>query len=386
MSRGHWRRYAKGRGPRSAAIGRRAFHRQDEDRPLFFYSGGAFVRASAATWWDGLLLRRYLTGVLRQPVLVNGRKAFAFEGARTNYMLHCNDHDNALWTASSVVVAPDEAGDPSGGSQADSLEYDAVSGALLTQINGAIPVSSNAFVSRFLKQKAAFVDDTIQIRVFDHVAGFSNRNIESSLLWQRQLEDFGDNGTPSGSPSMAHRNAIAEDRDLYVFGSQYEIGLFASSLIETLAAAATRAADDLTIANADIPTTFFDAQTWSFQWIPSMSSVEFAAAGDSQVLFSAKTGTGLLFMRYAGGAGGRMRLTCIGGNTDSGELVWSAGDVLTITVNFTSGDMDLVGFTSGGGLKTGAGGGWTNTADIQVGNNASLTAAEYGLLTEPYPA
>lgn len=351
------------------------------DAPLISFGGGTFSRASVATWWDGVLLRRYATDVLRQVGTINGRRAFALEGARTNYVLHSNDHDNAAWAVSSATVSANEPGDPSGGAQADAVAYDASVGGQLSQTAIAVPVSVNAIASRFLKQKAAFADDTIQLSEIDHVGGISNNSFESTLAWQRQIANFGNTGTPdTGGYSLRHRNGIAEARSLHVFGSQLEVGAFATSLIETGAAAATRAADSLMVAGAGN----LMAGDFVFWCQPRFSAAEQSASGVEAVLLSPLPGSYIRMNR----SGGIVRYQARDGSDllSTALLNHSRDDIIRVEWRGSTSTLSVFNETTA--LSVSASNlacAFPASGDLHIGRRSDNVDYFHGRITELYP-
>lgn len=354
------------------------------EAPLFRYDSllATFVRASVATWDfatpGGRVLVRTPTGVLRQPVSINGRRAFGFEGVRENFIEDSNDHDAASWAfTGSASISANEAGDPSGGSQADAIVHTAATGDGVQHTPVGVPVSSNAFLSRFLKQKAAFTDDTIQLRFQDHLGATNNQSIESSLVWQRQLFDAGDTDTPDGgSMRFRHRNAFAEARDLHVFGSQLEIGFFGSSLIETASAAAIREADDLIMATTPVA---FREGAWFVDLEMGHSSTEWVAANNIGYLYRV---TAANYLRFQGD--GKLRYEVDDILVTTPALAWSRGQRVRITIDHVAGTVTRTGFTTGDGTSTVATPGVWPDSTVHVGALTAVLSC-FALMTEPYP-
>jgi hypothetical protein len=184
--------------------------------------------------------------------------------------------------------------------------------------------------------------------------------------------------TGANTTDLRATNTAATARFGSFWGAQYELGAFASSHIETAGANGTRSDDDLEV---DVTGNPILTEGFIIHIRPSFSSAEHTLHAVAQRFLSLQN---LHFLRFTATAvvqlGGAL------GNVGASGLTWSAGQDLTITVDFSAAEMTLSGFTTGDGVTDiTAAGDWAGNTTMQVGNIAALTQPFFGLITEPYP-
>lgn len=354
--------------------------------PLFRYADGTFVRASPATWWNGLLLTRYLDNELRQPVLINGRKAFAFEGERTNLATDSSELDTV---ANGTRTANSGTGPGGVVSVADLIEATAASSSRLRRLvtEATIPDNVSAAVSVFCQRvgswESPFPSVQFRNKAGTYTAGpaFSDRG-----GWQR-LSRVLDTSAGAVNPSVGiFQAATSADWDALAWGVQLEANVeFASSLIETAGAADTREPDDLVV--TDGWTTLFAQTKFQFWFSPRWEGLQlFAGPGFTGLM--ARAGGEYIFIQANAAGALRTRLRDASANqATTSYIAMAKDDVFRVEVTPSIGKIELFNETqslsasaTNGAISMGAG-------NAAIGNlTVPGTSDLYGLMTEPYAA
>lgn len=200
---------------------------------------------------------------------VTGLNAFEAEPAATNLVTYSSDFSNAIWTKDEVTLSASQTG-PDGAASATKIIPSVVSSSG-HRIRCAITPSSGA-ISFFVKASGY---SWIKIRSFTNYANFNvstgvkgqTNALSSSIVhvgdgWYRCSMAF------TAASSLVHYLYVASSDNASVdsvafagdgtsgiiaYGAQIESGSRATSYIATAGATATRAADVLSTATANIP-------------------------------------------------------------------------------------------------------------------------------------
>lgn len=242
----------------------------------------AFTRASAATYFDAQgVLRIAASGVPRidhDPV-TGECKGLLTEEARTNLLTYSEQFDNAAWVKTRSSIVANAAVAPDGTMTADKLVED-TSVNLTHQIGQTTTITASAtyaftvFVKSVERAQCQLVlsvgSDSISADYDITAATATNRaNAGSGVIASSSITPVGNDwfrvsiigvvSAAGGSGSALFRlrsggtNSYTGDgtSGLYVWGAQLELGAFATSVIPTTSAAATRAADVASMSGAN---------------------------------------------------------------------------------------------------------------------------------------
>lgn len=350
--------------------------------PLLDFASGAFVRASEASYHNGSTssIAWAASGELRWEDRGDGAGAMALiEESRTNRQTYSEDLSQAQWTARSGTEASSATTTPDGDTDG---HYITASGTLLAQGQlGDTGVHTGAdYLSAFYKARVgSYATGWIG---FGAYPSSSYVRIAQPSEWTR-IEDIGDGvshanwtivGCDDGSASVLND-------EVDVWGVQLEDGgAFSTSYIRTSGATGTRAADDLTIASADVSSDFY-AGKWQCKIAPGWASSGAARTGYPFYLDASNRLT--LF----NSGGGELRMHIGGVNQGGVTCTWDKYTVLTVTVDFIAGELTVSGAVTGGGtvaLSGGAGQSWP-TADVEVGSDGASSGYFCGRISEPLP-
>lgn len=370
--------------PRAGAAGIMMARR----RPLVNFNGpdATFSRASVATWWDDLLLTRYATNVLRQSESINGIRAFALEGARTNSQAQSNNLATPPWSIGGVgtTVTTDALTAPDGTPlDAEQAEFVASGASRVVRDTEALTDNTLYAQSGFGREVGTawtLSAPGLQMLRKDGSAAVSVELFATGGAWNRisQVVDVLSGGT---TPQTRFRNNQTEARACGIWGAQIEEGAFATSLIETAGAAATRAGDDLLVTggNSVFATPF---QIWLR---PGLSSAQLQASGADMYLLSRLPGEYLRLESTGSNIRARVRDNT-GQLSTTGGTVVNDRDVLRIEWNPTGAVLTLVNETTATTAALGGNGALVMGAgNVQVGSRSDTSEPYFGLVTEPYP-
>ena len=201
------------------------------------------------------------------------------EAAATNLLLRSQEFDNAAWTKAGGTIAANAAVAPDGSTTADALiegtgtvgptVYQAVTVANATPYTGSCFVKRGAGSRNFSLRMEA---PTAKIAVFDFdavsvvsvTAGATATITALAGGWFRVsiTTTSTSAGTAYLQPQMISGTTYATYTgdgvsSFYLWGAQLEAGSFTSSDIPTTTAAATRAADQITVSSVAVPLTNF---------------------------------------------------------------------------------------------------------------------------------
>jgi hypothetical protein len=359
--------------------------------PLLKLGAGTFVRASSA-WWasaDAQTVRGpYGNNVVRGI----GGGFVVIEGAVTNLVSDdpvdiSNDTGDwadtgALTSEGQVATAPD------GTTTASRLTFTA---SAADRIHGqaSLPTGSTAQrLSVWARTESGTKD--FRIEMFDGVAVQSSSDLTATTTWQRFTATFTTAASPSGGPLFRIRNNTAGDAgSILVWGADWQQDVPDLHPAPVLAASGTKAVDDLTFADADVPAAIDNDGFW-FRWRPYHSDTEWAAYGVLGRLLDRTVPGNRLIAIAASAAQFQFRGTL--GTVSGPFLTWAARQPIAVVVDHATGIMRFHDVTSAGGdpnpaFGIAAGGGdWSDcTGELQVGNNAALTQPFWGEISDIYP-
>lgn len=311
--------------------------------PIVDLSLGTLTRPSPATHWDGALLTRYDPGMLRM-VMRNGVRGYVLEPQRTNECAVSNDLTNSIWGSTFDARAfgfPDPAGG-NGATRVTSLGGTDT----LTRV---IPFTPSTDYTLSLFMRSVSGDTTVRIYVRKLDGTFPTlADVTLTPQWQRFLmPSFNSLTGADASPGIRIQsfNGLAKVFD--VFGVQMELGLYATSLIETFGTTATRAADDL---RGFAPSTVMDSNWYSY-WRPDFTMAQRGAA-TPQVWLD----TGVNAARFQLDAGSptavpRMTYTGIADAPRLAAWSYALGDILKVTSHGAAGSLTIEGSTTFAGTN-----------------------------------
>ena len=224
-----------------------------------------FTRASSATFTNsaGLVASAATNAprfdydpVTRQP------KGLLIEEARTNLLTYSEQFDNAAWTKTNSTITANAIVSPDGTTTADKVEETATTGQHLVTQSVTVVTASSYSMSVYAKaaeRPIIRITDTSSLSSIN--ADLSLGTIVSSSLvtnpqiaavgngWYRITGSFTSSGTtavltayPLVGGTSSYLGVVGSG--FYIWGAQLEAGAFATSYIPTVAAQATRAAEN----------------------------------------------------------------------------------------------------------------------------------------------
>jgi hypothetical protein len=202
-------------------------------------------------------------------------RGYLSETQSTNLLTYSNDFNNAAWTKVDIVVTSNSTISPEGIQNSDLITEGSAGNANLYQISSAFTAGASVAYSGYYKRGNS---DWIRMTVTEGVGGVDGGrvwfNLATGSIGTNQLFGAGSGLTSSiiplpngwyrcsmvvvinGTTTTAQALTVSAQGDgnvsrvnnatRYQYGSQFEVGLFSSSYIPTLASTATRAADVLT--------------------------------------------------------------------------------------------------------------------------------------------
>jgi len=345
------------------------------------FADGTFTRPSVATFHVGLpsyfageLLTRYGVDVAR----FRPGGGIYMEGARTNAE---SNSAAIVGTANGSVVA-DNATAPDGSTvDADTFTAQAAgeSSSLVQEGSSAFADSVDVAASIFCKRSGAWEAPFPNAFGRNKASVVTNASAFADVSgWQRGSAVFdagvGISQVRAGYTQGATSGVwVAEG-----WGGQLEEGSFASSLIETAGAAATRAGDRLTMPEANIDPAFFTSP-WEMRVVMTQSRAEQIAHGQTATFV--QSGTGSLDL-VGVAANGDVDCYFGGGISKVSGATWEAGDIISVRVNPANGDLRVITPTQDLFDSTAAGGGWTPN-DFAIGTDHGGVGPHFGTVYPP---
>jgi len=202
-------------------------------------------------------------------VLRRTDRGVLIEGARTNLLTYSQEFDNASWskgaagTGVAPVVTANQALAPDGTMTADLVVFDRGAGntsadrSTLSKSN--IVTTASAAHTGTIFVKAATLSDVGKEIGFRHVGAGAYTIFTLTENWQRIGVTEVAGGTIRSMEILSRGTQTADNVvSAHFWGAQLEVGAFPSSYVKSEAAAATRAADNLSISDArSAPFTMF---------------------------------------------------------------------------------------------------------------------------------
>lgn len=266
--------------------------------------------------------------------------AILIESSRTNFV-DLSENPDTEWVAIATLTAS-VGGDPDGNGDADRWALSASTGGTdggLYRHNEPVPVTSGsqAVQSLYIKRFSG-TDYNLNLRLFGGGTFQTALTITDSFArYNQSITPAASVGALVGAGNYAGGSTFSQ-KSVDVWGMQVESGSFATSYIRTAGAAATRADENGTIVNADVPITFRNGK-WSVTVIPTWDSGDFPASVTYIYEFDANN-----YLAFAGGTTLRMRAN--GVNYQLALGAFSAGVEFVITVDFPGELMTVNGFGS----------------------------------------
>jgi hypothetical protein len=333
-----------------------------------------FTRASAATYYDGTEVTEYAADDAR--ILADG--SLYVEGARENAK---RDYAGQYNPIGGVFTADVGDGLISGDGDADELDGNGTNNPQIQTLAPDWPgyaPSSAASLSVWFRRTSGDTSD-VRLRLRDKTGAFVNLDLPPPSSWTRLVHSIADLG--AGSSSQFHSVLFAGTGRTIVgefWGYQLENGAFPSQLIQSSGSATTRAVDDASVASASVPAAM---RSGSFEIAITPRRASTAAADNAtETLLAYGAGTDNRIYFNASN-----QIVVRQGGADvvtTGALTWSADQAITLTFDASAGSVTVAGATTGNGTTTDTS--WTMPAgDVQVGNDAALSTAFFGALSEP---
>lgn len=218
-----------------------------------FGTDGTFTRASPATVWDGSALTRSASGELRRR-LRSGIREYLLEPSRTNLIYNCHDLSTTYWGHDGSINLTTAIAGPTGfGDVATSVDW-TLGGAIYnmyykgsTYLDPLIIDNTTYVISLWARSVSGPPEMRVSTTRRDGTFGSFDLSLSSS--WQRFTiqEDFLAGGTACTFGFKNYGASFSNAaRVIEIAGVQVEQGAYATSLIETAGATATRATDSLT--------------------------------------------------------------------------------------------------------------------------------------------
>ena len=307
------------------------------------------------------------------------------EGARTNNATQSEAiaDGSGNWAAdhASTTVTANATTAPDGGSDAERIQVP--SGAFANYINSGAPAAG--CWSAFL-QAGPTSDGTHN---FSRQDSNPTGTYAAGLLaaaWQRLVISATRQFSVllDGRDCAAGGGVAAGARDAYVWGAQLESGTFPSSPIRTFNASATRNADTGSFAPKSWDTRINNG-VWQVRVCPEWASTEPAA---SEFMYIAQCGAqGILYLFQNAGTM-QVRMDRLGASILSQAITFSAGQQLTITVDWPASSVTVAGATTGNGTfaLTGSPVDWGEdpvTDTLYLGRSSTNIRHFFGLISRP---
>lgn len=201
---------------------------------------------------------------------------------------------------------------------------------------------------------------------------------------QRLTATFTADGSPTGCSGRVINGSGGSAGAVLIWGIDAQEDAPNLLPAPVLAASATKAADDLSVANASVPADLLGVGCW-FKYKPYHNDTQWSAYNingrflnfDNNNYLAINNGTGTF------------SLESDNTNVGSSAKTWSARQELTIVVDFVADEVRFGGFTTGDEtLDISSAGDWTadvTTQDLQVGDRAALARSIWGEITDLYP-
>jgi hypothetical protein len=310
-----------------------------------------------ATLQTGLLKKRNPNGVYLATSLAGNPQyqntdstkpnavGFLSEPAATNVALRSREFDNAAWTATNIVVTPDNVTGPDGIKLANKLVSGAANGTLL-QVTGVSAISKKYTNSFWMRADAGtFTSSDVVIRVDDSVRlteqvhglydadtgleiTVANAN-QIGTTWRRCFAYASFTNDALLGFTVIGIKMITNGLTIYADMAQCEEcgdTKQPTSFIFTAAASATRNIDVLTVANTELGNVF----TVITMWQPNFDDANLI--NNYLSLLSTNADTGLVWLAILSSTG-RLRWHFFGTDLDSaGVKTWTPGDWIAVGV------------------------------------------------------
>jgi hypothetical protein len=230
-----------------------------------------FTRASTATYVDATgTIKTAAAGELRHNYnpITGEYKGWLIEESRTNLLTYSEDFSNAAWTKTGSSITSNATTAPDGETTADKLVE--ASGGTYHQLIHSSAVGSGANTFSFFVQSSGDsrsvnasiynpTDGTVAVIRFNPDTGL----VEDGTAYVDEYRDGWYRVWFSGTTTVANSSVYLTlyngsalysgdgSSGLYIWGAQLEVGASPSSYIPTTTAAATRAADVLSVSTSD---------------------------------------------------------------------------------------------------------------------------------------
>lgn len=342
-----------------------------------FTAEGTFSRTSAATRWDGTVLTRYATGVPR-VTYEDGLKGCIIEPERTNVIEWSNDLTQSHWlTSGSVTSRTYGVAGPSEALDATRIVWPAADGWVYNAVPSSQIADSTVFAFSFW---ARSISGSTTIRtIVNHRDGtFGITSVPITTSWARYV--VYDNFLAGGSTSVINFNNNALAATVDIFGVQVEAGSYATSLIETSGAAATRAAEGLSATIA--------ADTLNREWVGHFrpfASLGQRATGSYTLLYDGAV-AGDFDIRFAPGSSSvacTLYSSSVVGEPAISGFDYAVGDTLRFIVNAPAGTFRIEG-SSIDGTREATGTAFSFTGGSMYVLTASSAQAQAGWVSDIY--
>ncbi len=352
---------------------------------LSLLTGGTFTRSSEASYLTGAPTdgsSAFLTWALANARRIEDQgdglgPMLKMEGARTNLVVRSRDTLDASWTAGSADTPTYDVG---GGPDALILaDRDITVAANFGRYRQVPVVTAPALhaTSVYLRRPPGSGAGTAQVNPYDsqHRTGV----FAITELWSRvDLVTAPTNNPITYIPWESRAGGIATNiaMDYLCDLHQIEVGAFPSSAIRTINDPVIRAADVLTYAVGEYPASFL-TRGFRFTYAPDASSAEINTENVAQDLFRFGASGNRVTFDVGGASNVRIAVEGAGPGFPSittGDLVFSRGQLLTIEIRPSSGEIVVSGATSGNGTTSGSAYPFASDT-LNVGNTAGVKPA-----------